>query len=222
MEPEQKGTPSEEATCQPSATISVDMHEMEDEFEELKSLFGEKYGYCICPETGRVVVNVPQGVAVVENGKMKRYYDSDSPFRGKAGVKLSSVLPFSNLIAVVPDKEAVTYQIPDISEEAQGLKQTFKAMTLLVRPTTVYIYDMVERTIVYEKDFNCQIDYLKISNSFIAISNAERVVIFDYKKKQKEGPARKNEVLMKLINNYERGQFDNTVRYVDVEGVGRH
>jgi len=199
----------------------MDTQELEDEVEELKSLFTTKYGYSLCPETGKVVVNVAEGMAIVENARMKKHYDFDSPFRGKAGVRLSCVLPFSNLIAVVPDKEtSVTYQIPDISEEAQGYKQTMVATTLWVRPNTVYIYDVVENTIVYEKDFNCQIDYLKISGSFIAVSNAERVVIFDYRKKLQEGTVRKHEVLERLITGYGKNVFDSTVRYVEVDGFG--
>ncbi|MBS1890167.1 MAG: hypothetical protein JST59_02660 [Actinobacteria bacterium] len=80
------------------------MVDLEDDFEELESLFTTKYGYSVCPETGRVIINVIEGMAIVENGRMKKYYEVDSPFRGKAGVRLSSVLPYSNLIAVVPDK----------------------------------------------------------------------------------------------------------------------
>ena len=187
--------PSGEISTQPTATMTMDTKDLEDDVEELMSLFSTKHGYSICPESGRIIVNVPEGMAIVQNSRIKQYYDVDSPFRGKAGVRLSSILPFSNLIALVPDKEtSVTYQIPDISEEAHAYKQAMIASTLWVRTTSVYIYDMVEKTIVYEKDFNCNIDYIKISNSFIAVSNADRVVIFDYKKKLNR-TIKKNEIL---------------------------
>ncbi|MBS1890166.1 MAG: hypothetical protein JST59_02655 [Actinobacteria bacterium] len=107
-----------------------------------------------------------------------------------------------------------------MSGETQGYKQAMVPTTLWIRPNTVYIYDLVEKTIVYEKDFNCQIDYLKISNNFIAVSNAERVVIFHYKKELKKGVFKIGTVLEKIITGYEKGTFDDTVRYVEVEGAG--
>mgnify|MGYP000959161175 CR=1 FL=1 len=116
--------PSGEISTQPTATMTMDTKDLEDDVEELMSLFSTKHGYSICPESGRIIVNVPEGMAIVQNSRIKQYYDVDSPFRGKAGVRLSSILPFSNLIALVPDKEtSVTYQIPDISEEAHAYKQ---------------------------------------------------------------------------------------------------
>jgi hypothetical protein len=125
---------------------------------------------------------------------MKKYYGEDGPFRGKAGVKLSSILPYSNLIALVPDKEAiVTYQVPDLAGESLGYGLTIA--TLHIHPFAVYIYDLIENSIIYEKNFNCCIDYLKISNRFIAVSNSERVVIFNYKKKLSGGHLRSRNAL---------------------------
>lgn len=96
--------------------MSTAYNAIEDDIVDLESLFSKVNSYFICHATGRIVVSLPEGLAIVDNNVIQKYYEGDSPFRGKTGVKLSCMLPYSQIIAVVPEEIAnVTYVVPDTS-----------------------------------------------------------------------------------------------------------
>lgn len=90
--------------------------------------------------------------------------------------------------------------------------------TVSVNPFTVYVYDLSVKMVIYQKDFNCQIDYLKITNNYIAVGNAKRVVFLDYRKNLESNSQVDGNKLEALIEGYKVGRYDESARYVEIKG----
>lgn len=100
------------------------------------------------------------------------------------------------------------------------MKSFVLARTVPINPFTVYVYDLSSKTLIYQKDFNCQIDYVRITQKYLAVGNAKRVVFLDYRKNLESNSRGNSNQLQGLIEGYKIGEYDESARYVEIEGAG--
>lgn len=112
--------------------------------------------------------------------------------------------------------ESTASVVPDAKEG----KLLITARTVTVNPFTVYVYDLSSKSHIYQKDFNSEIESLKITKSYIAVGNSKRVVFLDYRKDLQRNSLRDGNKLKELIEGYKKGKYDESARYVEIEGTG--